>query len=79
MKRATGQQKEYVRILLAKLELPSDRNAVLTYSHRLAFTAVGVWNEQEFAMRLGMRVDAALDELDMAQCAALISILKSQL
>lgn len=75
MKRATGQQKEYARILMRKLELPLD---VITYSHRRTCTSVGVWNEQEFSMRIGMRVDAALDELDIAQCAALISALKAQ-
>lgn len=79
MKRATGQQKEYVRILLKKLELPCERTDVLSVSHRQAFTAIGVWNQQEFSMRIGMRVDAALDELDVAQCAALISSLKSRL
>jgi len=79
VKRATSQQKEYARILMQKIELPCGRDAVLSYSHRGAFTRIGVWNVQEFAMRIGMRVDTALDELDVAQCAALISTLKASL
>jgi len=75
MNRLTTAQKDYLRGLMRRLELPSD---VITTLHQRAFVEAGIWDARAFGYRIGQRVDVVLDELDVGQASALIKAMKAQ-
>lgn len=65
---ATSNQREYVRNLMARLELPHD---VITLMHAHAFRDAGLQPREA-----GRSLDAVLGELTRAEAQALIEVLK---
>ncbi len=67
---ATPHQRGYIRVLMGELELPTDQ---ITLLHRRFYEAAGV-PEQE----AGRNLNVALSELNFAQAANLIGVLKRE-
>jgi hypothetical protein len=65
---STSNQREYVRNLLARLDLPTD---VITLLHAQAFRDAGLP-----AREAGRQVDVVLGELTRAEAQSLIEVLK---
>jgi hypothetical protein len=65
---ATSNQREYARVLMRQLELPTDH---ITLMHRQAFRDAGIPPREP-----GRQVDVVLGELTRAEAEALIGALK---
>lgn len=75
MNRATGPQKDLIRGLMRRLELPCD---VITGLHQPVFVDAGA-TPPRFGYLIGQSVDSVLDRLDVSRASALIKALQSRL
>lgn len=67
---ATPHQRQYARILMRELDLPTDR---ITLLHRRWYEKAGVPEQEP-----GTRLDVALGALNFAQASSLIGVLEQE-